>query len=149
MHFINLYKVASKDFTYYESLLIDAKEQALIKGNHDLCVILLGSAFEVFLLSALIEECRKKGIKKLPIGRESFKKREKHMDFETAILRGNIKEDLIPYMGLISNKRVAGTKEFNYWNESAYTPRNAIIHRGKYGTEKRQAEIAMESVTQL
>ena len=126
----------------YEKLLIDAKEQAHISKNYDLCVVLIENAFEVFLHTILGECCRIKRIEKLP----SKEKTTRLVNYYDALRNGNVREDLLRrYFKYLSGKSIVGTEVYNAWLTSTYEKRNIIIHKGEYGTTEQQAKEAFNS----
>lgn len=126
----------------YHRLILDAKEQAILRNNHDLSVVLIENAFEVFLQSWLISLCEKNNVLQLPIG----KKKDIKKDYQEAILNGNVREDLLHnYVKILTGKNPAGSSLYNKWFECAYRLRNDIVHKGKYETTSEQSYSAYKA----
>lgn len=126
----------------YNQLLLDANIQSKFFENHAMAVILIGTAFEVFLQETLIKHCEKRKIEMLPVGRG--KNNEKN--YHDAIMSGNIREDLISkYLYVLVGEKLAGGREYNDWYENAYSLRNEIVHKGKQDINDKDAEKAFNA----
>ena len=130
----------------YNQLLLDANTQSKFFENHAMAVILIGTAFEVFLQEILIKHCEKTEIEMLPVGRGANNEKNYH----DAIMTGNIREDLISkYVYILTGEELRGGKEYNDWYENAYSLRNEIVHKGKQDIGDKDAEKAFNASTNL
>jgi hypothetical protein len=120
-------------------LMLDAKEQAHLRQQYDVCIILLATAFEVFLREVLVEVCKVRGIKEL--ARQSGKT-GKPWPYKHAIEKGHVLDDLLVYVEQVGGRNYKGQKAYNEWRNDAYEVRNAIVHRGKRGCGDAEADKA-------
>lgn len=114
----------------FEQLLLECKEQSQARGQHELAIVNAGTAFEAFLKERLTHECEAHGITQLPFGRKNAKIQ---IDYKEAIEKGNVREDLLEHVEMISAQKIKGGTEYTNWFNHAYKPRNEIIHQGKRG----------------
>ena len=129
----------------FEQLLIDAKEQSLFRGNHDLSIVISETAFEIFIQSSLIAASEQKKRTSFPNKRD---KKAKDINYKQAIERGNI-HTLFWYIELLTKKDVTRFPEYRAWKDDAYQLRNEIIHRGGRGYSENQAEGAFNVVNRF
>lgn len=134
---INL--LTNKQIEIYEKFIIDAREQAFVKRDYCMSIVLIETAFEIFVKNKLQIFCHKNSITKLT---SPFNKKMK-MEYIKAISKSNIKGNIFDdyFINLLSFD-VRKTPEFVEWDSKAYKIRNAIIHSGSshYGfTEAEQA----------
>lgn len=130
----------------FQQLLADAKELSHIRGQHDLAIIVIENAFEVYLQQRLISACESRGITDLPYGRG---RGETEINYTEAIEKGGVKEYLIPYVERLAGATVKGGAEYQSWHELTYTKRNDIIHRGARGADADHAGKAFMAVVSL
>lgn len=111
----------------YEKLILDSREQALIKKDYNISIVLVESAFEVYLKKALKSYCEENSITRL---RNPFKYDEK-IDVNTALEYSNIQQDILyEYFQNDIGISMKEKNEFKKWKNKAYKRRNKIIHNG-------------------
>lgn len=123
-------------------ILINAKDQSIVSGNHDISIILIETAFECFVQSLLIEECNKRNIIELVYGKRKGKEEKK--DAVEAIQGSNIKKLLTDYVSQVFNVKVNDTEYYSQWDKKVNDLRNGIIHRGKAGYDEATAKNSFE-----
>jgi hypothetical protein len=128
----------------YLRLLLDAKEQAHLRQEYDLSIVVSQTALEAFLQQRLHSLCTQRSIVELP--RRTGSKTDA---FAEAIERGNVKADLLRWAKQLSGADIQGSTEYAAWESGAYTPRNAVVHRGQRGATAADAKVAFESVMNL
>ena len=122
-------------------LLLEAKEQSFVHGNHRLAIVIAQSGFEAFVQARLILECTVRGIVTLT------PKGGKESDVETAIAKGGLRDALLgEYMTFLAGRSLKDGSEYNGWLKNAYEPRNQIVHRGRVNITEPEAKNAFESV---
>jgi hypothetical protein len=132
---------------YYLQLLADAKEQAIIRKNFNMSIVLSSTATEVYLIDRLIKECQIRNITQLTIGKG---KRELTKDYEEAILKGDIRDTLIgDICKSLTGKNIKESNEYHNWYKYAYDLRNQIIHQGLIIENESDSELAFKSVIKL
>jgi hypothetical protein len=75
----------------FQQLLLDAKELSHVRGEHDLAIIVIENAFEVFLQQRLVSACEARGRTELPYGRG---RGETLINYIEAIEKGGVKDAL-------------------------------------------------------
>jgi hypothetical protein len=134
----------SSESTYYLQLLADAKEQAVIRKNFNISIVLSSTATEVFFIDRLIKECRIRNITRLTIGKG---KRESTNNYIDAITKGDIRDVLIgDICKTLINKNIKESAEYHEWYKHAYYLRNQIIHEGLIINQLSIAEKAFQVV---
>ncbi|AGK96625.1 hypothetical protein [Clostridium pasteurianum] len=129
-----------EDIQLYDKLLLDAKEQAFVKKDYPLCIVLCETAFETFLQYELKKACVKNHIKMLLT---YYKRRKKFRPYKLAIENGNVKKDLLTnYLNFIFKVKIESTIEYINWDKNAYKKRNNIIHNGILNFNLKDAENA-------
>lgn len=123
-------------------ILINAKDQSIVSGNHDMSIILIETAFECFVQSLLLEGCTKRNIIEL-VYRKGKGKEEKK-DAVKAIQESNIKKLLTDYVFQVFNVKINDTKYYIQWDIEVNDLRNGIIHRGKAGYDEATAKNSCE-----
>lgn len=126
----------------FERLLLDAKEQAFIHQDYDLCIVVVETAFEAFLQQRLQWFCEYRGIATLA-------RNGKQVEYGKAIEKGHVKNDLIRWVKELCGINVAESTEHGAWHRDTYEPRNAIVHRGRRGATDVAAQAAFQGATQF
>jgi hypothetical protein len=126
----------------FEKLLLDAKEQAFARGEYDLAIAVIETAFEAFLQGRLIEVCAARGVTTLTSGRG---KGAKQLPYQEAIESAQVRDNL-DYVHELSGKAIKGGAEHNNWFTHAYQKRNEIIHSGVRGATDDDARRAFTAV---
>jgi hypothetical protein len=134
--------LAGYDPRLFEKLLLDAKEQAFVRGEYDLAIAIVETAFEAFLQQRLIEVCAAKGVTVLTSGRG---KGAKQVPYREAIESAQVRDNL-DYVQELSGKVIKGGAEHNNWFTHAYQKRNEIIHSGVRGATDDDARRAFNAV---
>ena len=139
-----LLKLLQEGFTpgLFDKLLLDSKEQSFIRGEHDLAIAVVETAFEAFLQQRLIEVCAAKGVTTLTSGRG---KGAKQVPYREAVESAQVRDNL-EYVKELSGKAVKGGAEHNNWFTHAYQKRNEIIHSGVRGATDNDARRAFTAV---
>ena len=127
----------------HESLFLEAAVQNVQHKNHDLAIVHIETAFEVFLQSLLIDHCERNPTLVLPGNKAQTQGNQ------VAIEEGNIQNDLFRFVNHISNIDVKISQEYNKWYNDAYLKRNRIVHRGERGATESEVVKAGESTQQL
>lgn len=134
----------SSESVYYLQLLADAKEQAVIRKNYNISIVLSSTSTEVFLIDRLIKECRARNISRLTINKG---KRESTKYFIDAITKGDIRDVLIgDICKTLINRNIKESIEYHDWYKHAYYLRNQIIHEGLIINQLSVAEKAFQIV---
>lgn len=126
-----LLKLLQEGFTpgLFDKLLLDSKEQSFIRGEHDLAIAIVETAFEAYLQQRLLEACAAKGVTTLTSGRG---KGAKQVPYQEAIESAQVRDNL-DYVQELSGQAIKGGVEHNNWFTHAYQKRNEIIHSGARG----------------
>ena len=127
----------------FEQLLIDAKEQSLFRGNHDISIIIGETAFETFVQGRLIAASEQRQRTTFP---NKIGEKAKNIHYRRAIEGGNI-HTLFWYIKLLTTRDVTHFPEYRLWKDKAYQLRNELIHRGGRGYNESQAEDAFNAVS--
>ncbi|MFT6491129.1 MAG: hypothetical protein ACJAWP_000005 [Porticoccus sp.] len=122
----------------YNQLLMDAKRQSFYYNNQELSIVLCESAFETFVVQKLLSYCNAKGILEIGTGKG---KNRKSIPVGDCVEHKNISELLSAVCEVSGDNVKAGTDHLE-WTNHAYNVRNKIIHRGKKGHTKTEAEKA-------
>lgn len=125
----------------FRELLLEAKELSFVNGNHRLALVIAQTGFETYIQWRLIQECTHRNIALLT------SKRGRESDVETAIAKGDLRDDLLGvYMTLLAGRSAKDCSEHQEWHKNAYEPRNQIVHRGRVNVTESDARKAFESV---
>lgn len=113
----------------FDKLLLDAKEQSLIRDEHDLAIVVAETAFETLLQERLLAACAARGVTDLTVGRG---RGATQMPYREAIERAQVR-DCLDYVQELSGQNIKGGAEHNNWLTHAYGKRNRIVHGGERG----------------
>jgi hypothetical protein len=111
----------------FQNLLLDAKEQAHVRQQYNLSVVLVSTAFEAFLRERLAQVCRVMNVSTLP-SPASPNSRGEQLPFLDAIDRGHVKADLLSYVEALSGRNVRRSQEHDKWDRHGFKVRNEISH---------------------
>lgn len=129
-----------EEIQLYDELLLNAKEQAYVKKDYSLCIVLCETAFETFLQFKLKEICIKKRITNL---KTYYRGKENSISYKSAIEKGNVKENLLKgYINFIFTINIEDTDEYKNWDKNSYKKRNDIIHKGFLNFKLKDAQDA-------
>ncbi|MGB3366185.1 MAG: hypothetical protein WBA54_01730 [Acidaminobacteraceae bacterium] len=135
-----------KKIEVYEKLIVDAREQAFVKKDYSMSIVLIETAFETYLKFIFQKYCFKKNILALE---SPFEKKCK-INYIKAISNSNVKKDILNnYFVNIIKLETKKTIEFENWNNKAYKRRNEIIHSGKNNYGIIEAEEAFKSTIEF
>lgn len=116
-----------KKIEIYEKFIVDAREQAFVKKDYCMSIVLIETAFETYLKHVLQFYCAEKGILSL----ESPFKKGRMINYINAISNSNVKNDILyNYFVEVVKLRTKDTQEFKNWNRNTYKVRNKIVHNG-------------------
>lgn len=122
-------------------LILDAKEYSHVRGDHDRAIDSLFTALETAVQQSLLWVCQQLGINELPQTDKPGKMREVSL----AIEKGNIRNDLLPYVEFVTKNNLKGAREYTLWYRDVYEPRKAILHQGRRGYSADDAEKAFNA----
>ncbi len=131
----------------HHRLLLDAKEQAFVHHQPDLAVVLIGTAFDVFLQHKIVEAADALGYTDLPLDPKKAKKSQpvQRAPVTEAVARGGVQERLLRYVEMLTKKTLLGTRIHNDWFDRAFNVRNRVIHKGFRALQQADAQQAFEA----
>jgi hypothetical protein len=135
--------VSSTNPEPYELIRMEAYVQNVRHANHDLAIVHVETAFEVFLQNLLIDYCRRHPAVVLPGNKAQTQGNQ------VAIEEGNVGQ-LLNFVNHIANQSAANIdvkncQQYSAWNTDAYQKRNRIVHRGERGAAESDAVQAAAS----
>jgi hypothetical protein len=121
----------------HELLICQAEMQSARYAEHDLALIHLETAFEVYVQTTLFECCQRHGVTSLPISRGRTR------PLAEAISSGNIIRDLFRWASQFTSTPPDQTNEYKHWKSALYDKRNPLVHRGIGNATEADFERAM------
>lgn len=130
---------ADSELDLHLSLLLDAKEMSFSHERHNFAIVLIETAFEVFLQTRLAADCKKRRIAELEI-------RETARPVSDALADGSVRVDLLGnFPQQICGVNLRTGSSYNGWLTDTYQPRNGIVHGGERGYGAKEAEAAFQA----
>lgn len=127
-------------------LLLDAKEYGHRHGEHEIALISVVSAFEVFLCEELEAACSRANITELLVDESG----DVRQPVSEALQGGSLTNDLLRnFPEQIVNKNFRSTAAYHRWRSEAYEPRNEVVHAGRRDIEDGQVEDAFSATTEF
>jgi hypothetical protein len=114
----------------HEILTADAEMQSVRYQAHDLAIVHLETAFEVYVQRMLLVHCQKYGVARLP------DRKGRPISAADAVTKGHIMQNLLGYIRLVRGQNALSTQECRNWKRDLYDKRNAIAHRGISGASE-------------
>jgi hypothetical protein len=121
-----------------ESILMEGITLATRHQKFDLAIILIETAFEVFVQQLLLEYCNQNNVPTLDL-------RSKIIPYQAAIEGGNIEGDLFRHINRFKSVTIKATQECKNWRNDVYDKRIAIVHRGSRGATELDVKKAVAS----
>jgi hypothetical protein len=129
---------------FSQQLLLQAKQQAHEQHNYDLCIVLIATAFEVFMREILLSTCAARGVATLTTRRGGT---ASSLPYADAVAAGEVRRDLLQYVDELGGDSARDRRKYNAWYTDAYQVRNRIIHRGEVGFNNEVAEKAFTATS--
>ena len=107
--------------------------------EHDLAIVYLETAFEVYLQQLLIAKYRANGTMTL------YDTRNKCQALTEDVIAGENVSDLMRRVKNLTNKDAKLTNEHSDWDTKVYKRRNGITHRGNTGTTETEFGEALDA----
>jgi hypothetical protein len=122
-------------------ITLDARERSHRNGDYGLSIVLIGTAFEVFLRRRLLGKCDRLQLTRLPSHPTS--------DYREVIEDGNVRKTFLKEVApFLAGGSVVSNSEHQRWYDRAYVPRNEIVHTGRRGRSAADAEAAFNAVNE-
>lgn len=140
----NDYLNSNEPVPYHLILLADAREQAIIRKNYNLSIVLSSTATDFYLKDRLLRECNSRKISNLTIGKG---KKSTAKNYLEAILEGSLRDDIIgDICGFLTGENIKESNQYHNWFRHTYDIRNQIIHEGLIINNEEIAQKAFEVV---
>ena len=140
----NDYLNSNEPIPYHLQLLADSREQAIIRKNYNLSVVLSSTATEFYLKERLIRECNSRKIAKLIVGKKKNKIEKNTIE---AILEGSLRDEIIgDICTFVTGENIKESLQYQNWYRDAYDIRNSIIHKGLIINDEEISKKAFKAV---
>ncbi len=129
----------------WQRLMLEAVGLSQNRGEHDLAIVTLETAFEIYFKEILQAYCESRNVLELPDKRG---RGPNTLDRDEAMDRADVRE-LFRFVKYLTGADVRGGREGQAWYDNAYEPRNQIAHGGTRGYSEDDVRAALEAVNSL